>query len=62
MYKNNLLKYNINNLDNKIFILLIKKYLYYFNLRKKLKINFSKHLILKYKNIINKLNTKNYND
>lgn len=62
MFKNNISNYNITNLDTKIFILILEKYFFSFKLKKKLKINSSIYLILKLKQIINKLNYKKYND
>ena len=61
-FKNNISNYNITNLDTKIFILILEKYFFSFKLKKKLKINSSIYLILKLKQIINKLNYKKYND
>jgi hypothetical protein len=54
--------YNINNLDYKIFILLLQKYLFNYQLKKKLIIKVKSHLILKFKYIIINLNTKKYNN
>ena len=62
MFTNNIIKYNLTNLDTKLFILILEKYFFSYKLEKNLKKNSSKYLILKWKQIINKLNYKKYND
>lgn len=62
MFKNNISNYNLTNLDTKLFLLILEKYFFNYKLKKKLNKNSSKYLILKCKQIVNKLNYKKYND
>lgn len=62
MLKLKLNNYNITNLDNKILILLLSKYLFQYKLLKNNILKIKSHLIKKFKKIICHLNYKHYND